>query len=40
MSGKIEARLEELGLKLPPAPQPLNSYQHVVSSPSWPGNRP
>jgi enamine deaminase RidA (YjgF/YER057c/UK114 family) len=30
MSGKIEARLEELGLKLPPAPQPLNSYQHVV----------
>jgi enamine deaminase RidA (YjgF/YER057c/UK114 family) len=25
-----EARLEELGLKLPPAPQPLNSYQHVV----------
>ena len=30
MSGKIEARLEELGLELPPAPQPLNSYQHVV----------
>jgi enamine deaminase RidA (YjgF/YER057c/UK114 family) len=30
MSGKIEARLEALGLKLPPAPQPLNSYQHVV----------
>jgi enamine deaminase RidA (YjgF/YER057c/UK114 family) len=30
MSGKIEQRLAELGLKLPPAPQPLNSYQHVV----------
>ena len=30
MSGKLEKRLAELGLKLPPAPQPLNSYQHVV----------
>jgi enamine deaminase RidA (YjgF/YER057c/UK114 family) len=30
MSGKFEKRLAELGLKLPPAPQPLNSYQHVV----------
>ena len=30
MSGRIEARLAELGLELPPAPQPLNSYQHVV----------
>ena len=30
MSGKIETRLAELGLELPPAPQPLNSYQHVV----------
>ena len=30
MPSKIEARLTELGLALPPAPQPLNSYQHVV----------
>jgi len=30
MTSKIESRLAELGLKLPPAPQPLNSYQHVV----------
>jgi enamine deaminase RidA (YjgF/YER057c/UK114 family) len=30
MSGRLEKRLAELGLKLPPAPQPLNSYQHVV----------
>ena len=30
MSGKFEKRLAELGLNLPPAPQPLNSYQHVV----------
>ena len=30
MKSRIEARLAELGLELPPAPQPLNSYQHVV----------
>ena len=27
---KIEAKLASLGLTLPPAPPPLNSYQHVV----------
>jgi len=30
MPSKIETKLAELGLQLPPAPQPLNSYQHVV----------
>ena len=30
MASKIEARLDELGLKLPPAPQPFASFQHVV----------
>src|SRR5258708_6059539 len=30
MTSKIEARLAELGLTLPPASQPLNAYQNVV----------
>ena len=30
MTSKIEARLAELGLSLPPATQPLNAYQNVV----------
>ena len=30
MTSKIEARLAELGLSLPPASQPLNAYQNVV----------
>jgi len=30
MTSKIEARLAELGLALPPASQPLNAYQNVV----------
>lgn len=30
MTSKIENRLAELGLKLPPVSAPLNSYQHVV----------
>jgi enamine deaminase RidA (YjgF/YER057c/UK114 family) len=30
MTSRIEARMAELGLALPPAPQPINAYQHVV----------
>ena len=30
MTSKIEKRLAELGLALPPVSAPLNSYQHVV----------
>ena len=30
MTSKIEIKLAALDLKLTPAPQPLNSYQHVV----------